>query len=55
MSRRQLSLLIVAIASLVVSACNASPTGPRPTAPAHDEITTPTDTTSRIGTMGSNG
>ncbi len=54
MSRRQLSLLVVAIASLVVSACNASPTGPRPTAPVHDEIT-PTDTTSRIGTMGSNG
>ncbi|CAN5739555.1 hypothetical protein BH11GEM1_BH11GEM1_24570 [soil metagenome] len=29
MSRRQLSLLVVAIASLVVSACGTSPTAPR--------------------------
>jgi hypothetical protein len=55
MSRRHLSLLVVAIASLVVSACNAAPTGPRPTAPAHDDITAPTDSTARIGTTGSNG
>jgi hypothetical protein len=29
MSRRQLSLVVVAIASLVVSACGSSPTAPR--------------------------
>jgi len=55
MSRRHLSLVVVAIASLVISACNASPTGPRPTTPSHDEITPPTDTTGRIGYIGSNG
>lgn len=55
MSRRHLTLVLVAITSLVVSACNVSPTGPRPTAPSHDGITAPTDTTTRIGTTGSNG
>ena len=29
MSRRQISLIVVAIASLVVSACGTSPTAPR--------------------------
>ena len=29
MSRRQISLLVVAIASLVVTACGTSPTAPR--------------------------
>ena len=55
MSRRHLSLVVVAIASLVISACNASPTGPRPTAPNHDDITAPADSTGRIGYIGSNG
>ena len=55
MSRRHLSLVVVAIASLVISACNASPTGPTPTTPSRDEITPPADTTGRIGTIGSNG
>jgi hypothetical protein len=56
MSRRHLSLVVVAIASLVISACNASPTGPQPTTPNHDTITNPpADTTGRIGYGGSNG
>lgn len=56
MSRRHLSFVAVAIASLVISACNASPTGPQPaTSPNHDAITAPADTTTRIGTTGSNG
>ncbi|HET7188062.1 MAG TPA: hypothetical protein VFI52_07900 [Gemmatimonadaceae bacterium] len=56
MSRRHLSLVAVAIASLVISACNASPTGPRPADSSnHDTITVPADTTTRIGTGGSNG
>ena len=56
MSRRHLSFVAVAIASLVISACNASPTGPRPaTSPNHDAITAPADTSSRIGTTGSTG
>ena len=55
MSRRQLSLVVVTIASLVISACNGSPTGPRPAAPSHDSITNPPDTTGRIGYIGSNG
>ena len=33
MSRRQISLLVVAIASLVVTACGTSPTAPRNDAP----------------------
>jgi hypothetical protein len=33
MSRRQISLVIVAIASLVVSACGTSPTAPKNDAP----------------------
>jgi hypothetical protein len=53
MSRRHLAFVVVAIASLVISACNTSPTGPRSTAPAHD--TAPSDTTTRLGTSGSNG
>jgi hypothetical protein len=56
MSRRQLSFVVVAIASLVVSACNVSPTGPQPTTSNHDTINPPpSDTTGRIGTIGSNG
>jgi hypothetical protein len=35
MSRRHLTLVLVAIASLVVSACGSSPTAPR-----HDDSTT---------------
>ena len=53
MPRRHLTFVVVAIASLVVSACSASPTSPRPTAPGFDLV--PTDTVPRIGTMGSNG
>ena len=34
MSRRQISFVLVAIASLVVSACGSSPT-----APSHDDAT----------------
>jgi hypothetical protein len=55
MSRRHLTLVVVAIASLVVSACNSSPTGPRPVAPTHDTFTSPADSASRIGTIGSSG
>ena len=55
MSRRHLSFVVVAIASLVVSACSASPTGPRPTAPSHDTFTPPADSTGRIGVIGSGG
>ena len=55
MSRRHLTLAVVAIASLVISACSSSPTGPQPSAPTHDGITAPADTSSRIGSIGSNG
>jgi hypothetical protein len=55
MSRRHLSFVVVAIASLVISACSASPTGPRPVAPNHDAFNPPADTTGRIGTTGSTG
>jgi hypothetical protein len=55
MSRRHLSFVVVAIASLVISACSASPTGPRPVAPNHDAINPPADSTNRIGVSGSNG
>ncbi len=48
MSRRHLSLLVVAIASMALSACGTSPTAPR----AEDGSTTPPPT---IGTSGSNG
>jgi hypothetical protein len=51
MSRRHLTFVVVAIASLAISACNASPTGPRPSAASHDDV--PADTTGRIGTAGS--
>jgi hypothetical protein len=53
MSRRQLSLVVVTIASLVVTAC-ASPTAPvsspKPGAASHDATT---DSLGRIGTLGS--
>jgi hypothetical protein len=56
MSRRHLSFVVVAIASLVISACNSSPTGPQPTTPNRDTINPPpADTTGRIGYGGSNG
>jgi hypothetical protein len=45
MSRRQLTLAIVAIVSLVASACGTSPTGPR-----HGD-----DSTAAIVTAGSGG
>lgn len=62
MSRRPLSLIVVAIASVVVSACAASSTAPRgdDTATARAPIVTagsydvaPTDTAGRIVTAGS--
>jgi hypothetical protein len=55
MSRRHLTFVVVAIASLVVSACNSSPTGPRPAAPTHDAFTAPADSSGRIGVIGSSG
>jgi hypothetical protein len=55
MSRRHLTLVVVAIASLAISACNSSPTGPRPSAPTHDEFTPPADSTNRLGTNGAHG
>lgn len=51
MPRRHLTFVVVAIASLVVSACSASPTGPRST----DPTLVPSDSSAKIGTMGSNG
>ena len=53
MSRRHVTLVVVAIASLFVGACNESPTGPRPSAASHDTFTAPVATTGRIGTAGS--
>jgi hypothetical protein len=53
MSRRHLTFVVVAIASLFVGACNASPTGPRRTTSAHDEI--PVCDPNKIGTTGSSG
>jgi hypothetical protein len=55
MSRRHLTFVVVAIASLFVGACNASPTGPRPSAASHDSFTAPADTSGRIGTSGAHG
>lgn len=62
MSRRYLTLAVVALASLVVSACSSSPTAPQnglraPGASNADIITTTTtttDTTARSGFSGSN-
>jgi hypothetical protein len=53
MSRRHLTFVVVAIASLAASACNSSPTGPRPTTSAHDEV--PVCDPTSIGTAGSSG
>lgn len=50
MTRRNLTVVAIAIVSIAVSACNSAPTGPQPTAPGFN-----TDTTTRIGTTGSNG
>lgn len=62
MSRRPLSLVVVALASLVLSACSSSPTAPRSSAPTisgastHDVVTTPpVDTTARSGWSGLGG
>jgi ABC-type phosphate/phosphonate transport system substrate-binding protein len=60
MSRRHLTLAVVAIASLVVSACSASPTAPqsqlKTPAPVNaDLITAPVDTTAKSGWIGSGG
>ena len=60
MSRRHLGLVVVALASLVLSACSSSPTAPRSITPASGAsqdglVVPPTDTTSRSGWMSSNG
>jgi hypothetical protein len=54
MSRRHLTFVAVAIASLFVGACSAAPTGPRPSAASHDTFTAPPDSTN-IGTSGGHG
>lgn len=59
MSRRHLTFVLAAFASLIVSACSASPTAPSATAPtvkggsAHDG--TPPDSTGITGWSGSSG
>jgi len=60
MSRRHLTLAVVAIASLVVSACSSnSPTAPqnglRTPAPISADGDTPVDSTGRAGWSDSNG
>jgi len=61
MSRRHLTLAVVAVASLVISACSAAPTSPisAPNVRSSDEITTPPttppDSTSLSGWISSNG
>jgi hypothetical protein len=53
MSRRQLSLVVVTIASLIVTAC-ASPTAPQAAPKAGKaSFDATTDSTGRIGTLGS--
>ena len=53
MSRRHLTLVVVALASMVVSACSASPTAPRANAPTPAGAVH--DSTSLTGWSGSNG
>ncbi len=62
MSRRHLSLIVVAIASVAVSACAASSTAPRgddtaigraPVVTSGSYDAAPTDTTGRVVTSGS--
>jgi uncharacterized lipoprotein YajG len=59
MSRRPLSLVVVAIASLVLSACSAAPTAPTATPAASSRdggvVTPPVDTVARGGWSGSSG
>jgi hypothetical protein len=53
MSRRQLSLVVVTIASLIVTAC-AAPTAPQGSLKAGAaRFDADSDSTSRIGTLGS--
>jgi hypothetical protein len=55
MSRRQLSLVVVTIASLIVTAC-ASPTAPQASPKAGTpRFDTAPDTSGRIGTLDSHG
>lgn len=55
MSRRQLSLVAVTIASLVLTACGTSPTAPQPVSPikAAAPQLDATDAAPTIGTVGS--
>ena len=60
MSRRHLTLAVVALTSLVLSACSGGPTAPQsqlktPARAGADGTTAPTDSTSLSGWMGSNG
>lgn len=61
MSRRHLTLAVVALASLVLSACGTNPTAPQDgirtpsSVKAGDVVTTPVDTTARSGWVGSSG
>lgn len=57
MSRRHLSFVVVAIASLALSACSAAPTSPlSPSVSSSHGVlpTAPIDTTARSGYSGSN-
>ena len=60
MSRRHLTLAVVALASLALSACGTSPTAPQngirtPSTTRADSSYAPTDSMSRSGWAGSSG
>lgn len=55
MSRRQLTLALVAVASLVVSACSSSPTAPQVKAPTAANADSLQLTPLASGWTGSNG
>lgn len=58
MSRRHLTYVVVAFASMALAACSGSPIAPRDigvSGSSGDVVTAPTDTTSRIGVSGSSG
>jgi outer membrane biogenesis lipoprotein LolB len=60
MSRRHLSLTIVAVASLILTACSSSPTAPQSqrtgASSANADLSAPApDTTGRSGWIGSSG
>lgn len=56
MSRRHLTYVVVAFASMALAACSGSPVAPRGigfSGSSTDIVAAPTDTTSRIGFSGS--